>query len=64
MEGSIKELVSHRISRAEDDLATSKLLLDDGSYMISLNRSYYAIFHAIVLLILSMDLTALSTAAL
>lgn len=47
MEGSIKELVSHRISRAEEDLATSKLLLDDGSYRISLNRSYYAIFHAI-----------------
>lgn len=39
MEGSIKELVSHRISRAEEDLATSKLLLDDGSYRISLNRS-------------------------
>ena len=35
MEGSIKELVSHRISRAEEDLATSKLLLDDGSYRIS-----------------------------
>ena len=47
MEGSIKDLVSHRISRAEEDLATSKLLLDDGSYRISLNRSYYAIFHAI-----------------
>ena len=47
MEGSIKELVGHRISRAEEDLATSKLLLDDGSYRISLNRSYYAIFHAI-----------------
>ena len=43
MEGSIKELVSHRISRAEEDLATSMLF---------------------VLLILSMDLTALSTAAL
>ena len=47
MESCLKELVNHRISRAEEDLVTSKLLLDKGSYRISLNRSYYAIFHAI-----------------
>ena len=47
MESCLKELVNHSISRAEEDLVTSQLLLDKGSYRISLNRSYYAIFHAI-----------------
>ena len=47
MESSVKELASHRINRAFEDLEVAKKLLDDGSYRISLNRSYYAIFHAI-----------------
>jgi uncharacterized protein (UPF0332 family) len=47
MEGSIKELSQYRLSRAEEDLDTSRKLFDGGELRLSLNRSYYAIFHAL-----------------
>ena len=39
-------LAKYRIEKAKDCLNASKLLLDDGLYADSANRSYYAIFHS------------------
>ena len=36
----------YRLSRAREDLATSRRLLEAGDYRAANNRSYYAIFHA------------------
>ena len=46
MDGSLKDLSLYRISRAKEDLKTAEDNLSQGSYKASLNRSYYAIFHA------------------
>ena len=40
-------LAKYRIEKANNCLSASKLLLDDGLYADSANRSYYAIFHSI-----------------
>ena len=47
MAGSLTELSKHRFGRAEEELQTAELLLRSHSYRQSINRSYYAIFHAI-----------------
>jgi len=47
MEGSIKELSSYRYSKALEDLTASEVTLKEALYKVSINRSYYAIFHAI-----------------
>ena len=39
-------LANYRIDKAKDCLKASKILLDDGLYADSANRSYYAIFHS------------------
>ena len=39
-------LAKYRIEKARDCIKASKVLLDDGFYADSANRSYYAIFHA------------------
>lgn len=47
MEGSMKELSKYRITKAEEVLADATFLLEQKSYASSVNRSYYAIFHAL-----------------
>ena len=47
MEGSVKDLAKYRLENAQEDLERAKRELDIGDYKLSLNRSYYAIFHAI-----------------
>ena len=47
MEGSVKDLAKYRLEKAQEDLERAKRELDIGDYKLSLNRSYYAIFHAI-----------------
>lgn len=47
MGGSIKELSQHRFRRACEDYETSQLLLKSRNLKASVNRSYYAIFHAL-----------------
>ena len=47
MDGSIADLSKYRLARAKDDLKTAKDNFDKGSYSTSINRSYYAIFHAL-----------------
>lgn len=46
MEGSLKELAGYRLERAEEMLSASENNLNIGEYKTSLNRSYYAVFHA------------------
>lgn len=47
MEGSLKELAGYRLERAKEMLSAAEDNLKIGQYKTSLNRSYYAIFHAI-----------------
>ncbi len=46
MEGSLKELAGYRMDRAKEMLVAARENLEIGQYETSLNRSYYAIFHA------------------
>ena len=46
MAGIIKALSKYRFERCFEELENSKILLDSGKFKLSLNRSYYSIFHA------------------
>ena len=46
MESGVKELAGYRMERAKEMLFASEGNLNIGQYKTSLNRSYYAIFHA------------------
>lgn len=46
MEGSLRELAEYRMERAKEMLDAAKGNLEIGQFKTSLNRSYYAIFHA------------------
>lgn len=46
MEGSLRELAGYRMERANEMLEAAKKNLEINQYKTSLNRSYYAIFHA------------------
>ena len=45
--GSVVALSKYRFETAENDLQTVKMLFEAGQWKVSLNRSYYAIFHAL-----------------
>ena len=47
MEGSIVDLSKYRLERAREDFKTANDNFVEGSYRASVNRSYYAIFHAL-----------------
>lgn len=47
MEGSVTDLSRYRLERAKEDLQTEADNLANGRYRASVNRSYYAIFHAL-----------------
>lgn len=46
MEGSLEDLAQYRIKRAWEMLEAAKENLKIGRYKTALNRSYYAVFHA------------------
>ncbi len=46
MEGSIKDLADIRFEKACEMLKSAQGNLEQGDYKTALNRSYYAIFHA------------------
>lgn len=46
MESSLKELAKYRMERAYEMLSDSENNLKYNQYRTSLNRSYYAVFHA------------------
>jgi len=47
VDGSVTDLSKYRLKTAKEDLATAKKNFEDASYRASVNRSYYAIFHAL-----------------
>lgn len=47
MEGSLKDLALYRMNQAGEMLSAAEANLEIGQYKTCLNRSYYAIFHAI-----------------
>ena len=47
MDGSVKDLSKYRMEKAKEDLITARRNFEDGGYRASVNRSYYAIFHAL-----------------
>ena len=47
MEGSLKDLSLYRLDRAKEDLKTAEDNIRDNNLRASVNRSYYAIFHAL-----------------
>ena len=47
MDGSVRDLSNVRFERAKEMLVASQVNFDQGEWKTSLNRSYYAIFHAV-----------------
>lgn len=47
MQPSEKDLSKYRLQRAEEDIRTARINLENGLYKGAINRAYYAIFHAI-----------------
>jgi len=46
MENSFTDLSRYRLDRAKDDLQSARILIENNKIPQSINRSYYAIFHA------------------
>ncbi len=46
MDSRIKTLSKYRFERAIEDMDNAKTMLEAKQYKLTLNRSYYAIFHA------------------
>lgn len=47
MDKRISDLSKYRLQKAKDDLTSSELLLENHHAAQSINRSYYAVFHAV-----------------
>lgn len=47
MEGGVVDLSEYRFESACDDLESARILLKDGRFKASVNRSYYSSFHAL-----------------
>jgi len=47
MQPNVMALAKYRLEKSKEDLVTSKTNYDAGLYRGSVNRSYYAIFHAV-----------------
>ncbi len=47
MEKRLRDLSKYRMEKAIDDIETSRIMLDNTKYSQSINRSYYAMFHAV-----------------
>ena len=47
MENSVNDLSELRLAKAREDLDTALDNLKSGKYRASVNRSYYAVFHAL-----------------
>ena len=45
MQDKIKSLSDHRMTKAMEDLETSRITFQHNKLSQSVNRSYYAIFH-------------------
>ena len=47
MEGSLRDLSKYRFENGLESLEDARIMFNNGRYINSLNRAYYAIFHAI-----------------
>lgn len=47
MENRITDLSKYRMEKAVDDLETAEIMFKNNKYSQSINRSYYAMFHAV-----------------
>lgn len=47
MEGSVIDLSRYRLEKAKEDLEPAEENITGGKYRASINRSYYAVFHAL-----------------
>ena len=47
MNNSTADLSEYRLSKSKKDLSAAEILFNSNHYAQSLNRSYYAIFHAV-----------------
>ena len=47
MEGSVMDLSRYRLAKSKEDLETAEENLARGKLRASINRSYYAVFHAL-----------------
>ena len=47
MESGVRALSAYRLERPKEDLETAKENLEAGKYRASVNRAYYAVFHAL-----------------
>ncbi len=47
MESRLIDLSKYRLNRAREDLEASQIDFDNHQFAASMNRSYYAVFHAI-----------------
>jgi len=62
---SRKDLVGYRLQRAIETLRDAHLLFEQGGSLWSvINRAYYAMFYAVLALLISVGEGPLSTAAL
>jgi len=48
---NVKALVSYRLEQADESLEAARILLDKGLTRPSVNRSYYAMFYAVLALL-------------
>ena len=51
MNAELKVLIAYRLEQAEESLDSAQLLFDHGKYRPSVNRSYYAMFYAMLALL-------------
>jgi uncharacterized protein (UPF0332 family) len=51
MNSNVKALVSYRLEQAEESLDAARTLIDRGLVRPSVNRSYYAMFYAVLALL-------------
>ena len=51
MSNNIKALVSYRLEQADESLEAARVLLEQDLTRPSLNRSYYAMFYAVLALL-------------
>ena len=47
MDGSVTDLSRYRLEKAREDLETAAENIEAGKFRASVNRSYYAVFHAL-----------------
>jgi len=51
MTDNIRALVSYRLEQADESLKAGRVLLDQGLFRPSVNRSYYAMFYSVLALL-------------